>query len=87
MMEPITCDGFDADIRYDGYIYGTTFYVVSAVVVTLADAQSRASAIREAIQRERPMWRATSDDVHLRSSPWRGNPVRIELSYSVKSEG
>lgn len=77
------CDGFVATIRYDGYVYGTTYYVVSAVVTSLAEAQARAVAIRDAIQREHPTYRASSDEVRLASSDWRGNPVRIELSYSM----
>lgn len=80
---PLQCDGFVATARYDGYVYGTTYYVVSAVVTSLAEAQSRLVAIREAIQRDHPTWRTASDDVRLASSDWRGNPVRIELSYSM----
>ncbi len=79
----LPCDGFVATIRYDGYVYGTTHYTITAVVTSLAEAQARASAIREAIQRDHPHYRATSDDIRLVSSDWRGNPVRIELSYSV----
>jgi hypothetical protein len=66
---------------YDAHMYGDTFYRVSAVVTTLADAQATVDALRAAVSARFPSWVDVTRDVRLAADDWSGRPVRVILDY------
>lgn len=88
MDQGIACEGFTARAAYDGYAYGDTFYLVSAVVRDLSEAIAMADGIRKAIASDpaRAHWQECTERApRLVGSDWCGNPVSIVLSYTARS--